>query len=95
MAFEITDYEHHYVPRGGDRGIFNIVREDSDNDGLKFYAFMNEAGSYFFMRQTTSGTVKIYEYYAVRRRPTQLDSDWTGREGISYVEYNVLFPACT
>ena len=95
MAFEITDYEHHYVPRGGDRGIFNVVRVDEDSEGLRFYAYMNEAGSYFFQRMTTSGTLKIYEYYAVRRRPTQLTSDWTNRSGLSYVEYYNLFPACT
>lgn len=95
MAFEITDYEHHYVPRGGERGIFNVVRVDEDSAGLRFYAYMNEAGSYFIQRMTTSGTLKIYEYYATRKRPLQLASDWSGRAGLSYVEYNVLFPAST
>ena len=97
MAFEITDYEHHYVPRGGDRGIFNVVRSDEISEVERYYAYMNEAGSYFIQQITTSGTltVKIYKYYAVRRRPTQLSTDWSGRSGLSYAEYNVLFPACT
>jgi hypothetical protein len=95
MAFEITDYEHHYVPRGDDKGVFNVVREDSDDEGLKFYAYMNEAGSYFIQRLTTSGTIKIYEYYAVRRRPDQLSSDFSNRASLSYVEFYQLFPACT
>lgn len=92
MAFELKDFERSFTPKGDNRGIFNIVREDDENDGLRFYAYMNEAGSYVISRVTTSGTVRIHEYYGSGKKPTQFSADWTGRESLTYVEYYLLFP---
>ena len=90
MAFEIKDWFHSYTNKGGIDGLFNVAREDSDNEGLKFYAWFNENGSYIIMRQTTSGTLKIYEYYG-NKDPNAFSSDFTGRTALTYVEYYNLF----
>jgi len=91
MAFELKDFFRNYVKRGDQNGLFNIAREDSDNEGLKFYAWQNETGSYVFMRQTTSGTLKIYEYYATKNTDS-FATDWSGRASLTYGEYYELFP---
>ena len=92
MAFELTDFFRSYVPRGDFRGLFNVARADEDG-GTKYYAYQNEGGSYAIQRITTSGTLKIYEYYAVgKKASTTFASDWTNRAGLSYVEYYQLFP---
>lgn len=91
MAFELKDFFRSYVKRGDQNGLFNVSREDSDDEGLKFYAFQNENGAYVIMRQTTSGTLKIYEYYA-KQQIANFSDDWSGRTSLTYGEYYQLFP---
>lgn len=91
MAFELTDFFRSYVPRGEMRGLFNTARSDEANAGARYYAYLNEAGSYIIQRVTTSGTIKLYQYYAVSKRPAQLDADFTNRASLSYVDYHELF----
>ena len=91
MAFELTDFFRSYVPRGEIRGLFNVARSDESNLGERYYAYMNEAGSYIIQRVTTSGTTKIYKYYAKAKAPAQLDTDWTGKDALEYVDYYLLF----
>lgn len=96
MAFHFKDSFMSYVKRGDADGLLNIARADDDNEGLKFYAFMNEVGSYVIQRISTSGTLKIYEYYAKRGgypsdMTTLLNTDWTNRASLSYVDYYSLF----
>ena len=79
-----------YTKRGDHAGVFNVARSDDDNDGLKFYAYQNETGAYVIQRVTTSGTLKIYEYYATRA-VASFSADWTGRTGLTYGEYYQLF----
>ncbi len=95
MAFELTDFFRSYVPRGEMRGLFNVARSDEVSDGVRYYAFYNEAGSYVFQQITTSGSlgVKVYKYYAVgaNRNAKDLTTDWTNRASLTYVEYYNLF----
>jgi len=93
MAFELKDWYRSYSKRGDVNGYFNIAREDP-TDGLKFYAWQNEVGSYVIMRETTSGTLKIYEYFA-SKDVASFGTDWTGRAALTYVEYYQLFPTGT
>lgn len=95
MAFQTKDFFMSYVKRGDQNGLFNVARADEDG-GTKYYAFMNELGSYVIQRITTSGTLKIYEYYAKgggypADMTTLLNTDWTGRAGLTYVDYYLLF----
>lgn len=92
MAFELQDFFRSYVPRGEFRGLFNAVRSDETSDAVRYYAYQNESGSYVIQRMTTSGslTVKVYQYYASKNAAT-LDTDFTGRAALSYVDYYLLF----
>lgn len=90
MALEIKDFNHSYTKKGGIDGLFNVARSDDDNDGLKFYAYQNEDGSHIIQRVTTSGTLKIYEYYATQR-VTEFATNWTNRASLTYGEYYQLF----
>ena len=90
MAFELKDFFRQYVRRGNEGGVFNISREDP-TDGLEFYAYQNECGSYVFQRITTSGTLRIYEYYARGSKATTFATDWTDRANKTYVEFYALF----
>jgi len=95
MAFQTKDFFMSYVQRGDQNGLFNVARADEDGEP-KYYAFMNEVGSYIFQRITTSGTLKIYEYYAKRGKypsnmTTLLNADWTNRGSLTYVDYYSLF----
>ena len=93
MAFEIKDWFHSYTNRGGIDGLFNVVREDSENDGLKYYAWQNENGAYVIMRQrtvTTTAIEKVYEYYATKK-VGDFTTDWASRAGLSYQEYYQIF----
>lgn len=96
MAFELQDFDRHFVKQGEFRGLFNIARSDeSTTEGAtRYYAFLNECGSFVFQRIRTSGslTIKIYDYYAVgKRNTTQLDSDWSDRANKTYIDYYKLF----
>ena len=96
MAFELTDFYQSYIPRGDFRGLFNVARSDETLEALRYYAYLNEAGSYVIQRVTTSGslTVKVYEYYAVgKKSTTALSTDWGNRASLTYVEYSQLFPS--
>lgn len=98
MAFELTDFYQSYIPRGDFRGLFNVARSDeSDTAGVtRYYAYLNEAGSYVIQKIETSGslTVKVYSYYAAgKRTASDLSTDWTNRTSLTYVEYSQLFPS--
>ena len=90
MAFEIKDFNMSYAKQGDDRSLFNIAREDSDGYP-QFYAYQNQEGAYVIQRVTTSGTLKIYGYYATRSI-ANFASDVTNRVNLTYVEYYQLFP---
>lgn len=91
MAFELTDFNRNYVPRGEFRGLFNTARYDEDNINPRYYAFYNEAGSYIIQKVETGSTGKICTYYAKAKMPTQLDTDWINRASLTYLEYYQLF----
>jgi hypothetical protein len=92
MAFEIQDFKRHYIKEGSYRGLFNVARSDEENDNPRYYAFYNEDGSYVIQQITTSGTTKIYKYYAHKSTGGDLDTDFTNRSSLTYVEYYQLFP---
>ena len=88
MAFEIKDWFHSYTNRGGIDGLFNVARtEDGVSSYPKYYGFVNEVGAYVIMRETTSSTVKIYQYYA-SKNASSFATSWTNRGSLTYVEYN-------
>lgn len=91
MAFELTDFNRNYVPRGEFRGLFNVARSDEVASSPRYYAFYNEAGSYIIQQLTTSSGIVIYKYYAKAKMATNLDTDWTNRASLTYVEYYQLF----
>ncbi len=91
MAFEMKDYFKSYSKKGDDRVLFNVARTDDDDTAYpKFYAYQNEEGAYLIQRETTSGTLKIYGYYA-KRTTSNFSTDWTNRASLSYLEYYQLF----
>ena len=92
MAFEIKDFFHGYTKRGDEKGLFNISLSDETSDAVRYYLYQNEDGTYIIQRTTTSGslTVKVYGYYAARN-PSNINTDWTGRASLNYVEYYQLF----
>jgi hypothetical protein len=90
MAFHCKDFFHSYSRKGDENGLFNVARADDENDGLKFYAYQNEEGAFVIQRITTSGTLKIYNYYATKQ-VSRFDTDWTARTGLSYGEYWQIF----
>lgn len=89
MAFEGKDTFMSYTKRGDQKFVGNVARSD---DALfpQYYAYMNEVGAYVIQQVTTSGTLKIYGYYA-KPNASQFSADWTGRAGLSYVEYYLIF----
>ena len=96
MAFELTDFNRSYVTRGEMRGLFNVARSDeSETDGVtRYYAYLNEVGSYVIQQVSTSGslTTKLYKYYAKKKGGTTLlGTDWAGRTALTYVDYYQLF----
>jgi hypothetical protein len=90
MAFDVKDFFMAYSKRGDARSVFNVARSDDDNEGLKFYAYWNDEGAYLIQKVSTSGTLKIYGYYATRQTNT-FDASWTGRAALTYREYYELF----
>ena len=90
MAFELKDFFRSYVKRGDQTGLFNVARDDTANAGARYYAYQNEDGSYIIQCVTTSGTLHIYAYYA-SKHSVNFNTDWTGRAGLTYVEYYQLF----
>ena len=91
MAFEFTDFYRSYNPRGEQRALFNVARSDEDSEMERYYAFINNSGSYVIQQITTNGTLtnKIYKYYATKNNST-FDTNWTNRASLTYVEYNNL-----
>ncbi len=92
MALEFKDWFHQYSPRGDARGLFNVARDDMTNLNKRYNAYFNEAGAYIIQQTTTSGTAtnRVYKYYA-KAKPADFDADWTGRTGLTYVEFYELF----
>ncbi len=92
MAFEFVDWFMQYTKRGSPKTLCNVARSDEDSEVERYYAFLNETGSYVIQQITTSGSlnIKVYKYYASNKKAS-LDTDWTGRAALTYVEYNDLF----
>ncbi len=96
MAFELKDFFRSYVKRGDFRGLFNIARSDESTveGATRYYAFLNENGSYVIQQIATSGSlvIKVYGYYARgNANTTRLNTDWAGRTSLAYVDYYELF----
>ena len=89
MALEVKDYYMQYSKKGDPTSIFNISREDP-TDGATYYGYQNNEGSYIIQQVTTSGTLKIYKYYARTAKATFSD-DFTNRASLTYGEYYELF----
>ena len=89
MAFEVKDFYMQYSKKGDPTSVFNISREDP-TDGETYYGYQNNEGSFIIQQVTTSGTLKIYKYYASVTK-ANFDTDWTGRSSLSYGEYYQLF----
>ena len=90
MAFELTDFFRSYVPRGEYRGLFNPARADEASASSRYYLYFNEAGSYVIQKVAVAANVSIYSYFASKDHETAL-ANWTGRAGLTYVEYWELF----
>lgn len=89
MAFEVKDYFMHYSKRGEPVSVFNVCREDPTS-GAEYYAYFNDEGSYIIQSVTTSGTLKLYKYYACRTT-ANFSTDFANRAGLTYGEYHELF----
>lgn len=95
MAFEIYDFQGHYVKKGDYKGLFNVARSDeSETSGAtRYYAYLNENGAFVIQSVATSGslTVKVYSYYG-NKSYSNLATAWTNRASLTYVDYQLLFP---
>lgn len=93
MAFEFKDFYRSYVLTGDQTGLFNVVRDDMDSSVERYYAYMNEDGSYIIQQQTTAGTAtqKVYKYYGRKKAGSAFATDWANRTGLTYVDYYLLF----
>lgn len=89
MAFQVKDNYMHYSKKGDPISVFNIAREDP-TEGAQYYAYFNDEGSYIIQSVTTSGTLKIYKYYASRIK-ANLTTDFSNRTSLAYGEYYELF----
>lgn len=89
MALELKDFYMQYSKKGDPMSIFNIAREDP-TEGEQYYGYFNNEGSYVIQQVTTSGTLKIYKYYA-KTDKTAFDAEWAGRASLTYGEYHELF----
>jgi hypothetical protein len=92
MAFEMKDFFRSYVKRGDQLGIFNSIKVDAENSSLMYVAYMNESGSYIIERISISGNSITFDFYGKGMHPSNFADDWTARAGLTYVEYNDLFP---
>lgn len=88
MAFELVDFNRNYVKRGNIQGLFNVARSDESAASPRYYAFMNEDGSYVIQRITITAGVGVYDYYA--KRDGDLTTDWANRASLTYNEYNLI-----
>ncbi len=89
MAFEVKDNYMHYSKKGDPISVWNISFEDP-TAGEQYYAYFNDEGAYLIQRVTTSGTLKIYMYYA-SRITANYSLDITNRANLAYGEYYELF----
>lgn len=88
MAFEIVDFNRHYVLTGEPRGLFNVARSDESATSPRYYLYLNDSGSYIIQKIVITVGVGVYTYYAKRAGTGVLDTDWTNRASLTYVEYN-------
>lgn len=91
MAFQLRDFFRSYAIRGNMDVLLNVARSDESAESPRYYAFMNEEGSYIIQRVVVTAGVGVYTYYATSKQPTSLAADWTNRPGLAYVEYYLLF----
>ena len=91
MAFELIDFHRGFVPRGDIRGLFNVARSDEAAESPRYYAYMNEAGSYVIQKVVLTASVGVYTYYGSSRQADNLSTDWANRASLTYVEYYLLF----
>jgi len=91
MSIQTKDFYRHYTKLGDRFSTFEIIEEDP-TDGAEYYAYQNEEGSYIFQQITTSGTLRIYRYYASNKK-NSVSADWTDRANKTYGYIHELFPA--
>jgi len=89
MAFTINDFERRYVIRGTYEGLFNVARSDEANDSPRYYAFLNDTGSYIIQRIVITAGIGVYTYYA-NNGTGSLNDDWDNRATLTYQEYNKI-----
>ena len=90
-GLSFTDYTFSVHKRGGHVANYQPARWTTALASNKMYnAFLSEDGSYVIMeRNFTDLTIK----YFIRQTSLDLDTDWAGRTGLTYVEYSALFPS--
>ena len=81
------DYSFKLHPRGGHEVSYQAARFDNSGDP-QYNGWIADDGSYIFSEHNISaGTIKYFS----RRTNLDLDTDWTNRVSLTYVEYNELF----
>ena len=65
---------------------YGIARVDSAND-TKYYGFLDKDSNWYVMQEVTSTGVFLYTVPVA----TSFATGWSGRAGLSYVEFNTAF----
>lgn len=75
------------------------ILRDSDSTGYESYYHVSRPG-FFIRKKTTVTSVDTYTYYfdfnntrSAADTVTAMTAAWTGRAGLTYGEYPVVFPA--
>ena len=67
------------------------VSDEADKVGdatIRYYGFLNRAGEWFIMRQTSSGTTSDYRFV---KGDSAYTTAWTARESQTYDYFNTIF----
>ena len=88
------DYSMKIHGRGGHEVTFQVARQ-ATSAGVQYNAWLSDEGRYIIQKRDLSDTTNIPTTYYYGKTAGSFATDWTGRSGLTYVEFNTMFDNIT
>lgn len=89
---QILDYLRKIHRVSSDMADFQANKTDLPTGGPNYYQLVSGDHSYIMIRETITGDVTVTDYY-FNDDIDDIDTDWTGRAGLTYVRLDEIIGA--
>ena len=86
---EVLDYTYRFHRQGDYLVIYYLYRATT-GDYPRYTQYINSDGHWYIMKESENGNIRTAEFY-VPSAATTIDTDWTGRAGLTYSRFDEVF----